>query len=88
MRIFRYFFGTATEAEGAEFHRFTLAHFLPILLAAGVVTSSGTSAISCVRTRGCDRDGRGIRMPKKHKRPLLCFFFLVLLTRGFFVESP
>lgn len=35
--FFRYFFGAATEAEGAEFHHFTLAHFLPILLAAGVV---------------------------------------------------
>ncbi|MBO7293495.1 MAG: TIGR02206 family membrane protein [Clostridia bacterium] len=35
--FFRYFFGAATEAEGAEFHHFTLAHLLPILLAAGVI---------------------------------------------------
>lgn len=33
----KFFFGAATEAEGAEFRYFTLAHFLPILGMIGVI---------------------------------------------------
>ena len=32
-----YFFGAGSEATGAEFSNFTLAHFLPILVAVGII---------------------------------------------------